>query len=230
MFKTETHMHTRESSPCAHVKALKMVDYYKEAGFSTVFVSDHMSHPIFDNYGEVSWKDKVTMFMAGYYRAKHRGLNIGVNVLFSVELQVYDGDSRNHYLLYNVDRQFLEEHERILDMSIEELYPLFKENDIYVVQAHPTRETCSPKPCSVDAFEVFNGKLADEFNTEALELARKYNLPQTAGSDAHKLEQVGQAGVLSEYEIKTAQDYINLLKSRQAVIYRGPQEPLIRGE
>lgn len=229
MFKTETHMHTRESSPCAREKALKMVDYYKEAGFSTVFVSDHMSHPIFDNYGDVSWKDKVTMFMAGYYRAKHRGLNIGVNVLFSVELEVRD-EYRNHYLLYNVDRQFLEEHECILDMSIEELYPLFKANNIYVVQAHPTRLTCLPKPSSVDAFEVCNGKLADEFNAEALELAGKYKLPQTAGSDAHKLEQVGLAGVLSEYEIKTAQDYINLIKSRQAVIYRGSQEPLIKGE
>ena len=65
-------------------KAIKMVDHYKEAGFSTVFTSDHISRRIFDNYGDVSWKDKVTMFMAGYYRARHRGLTIGVNVLFSV--------------------------------------------------------------------------------------------------------------------------------------------------
>ena len=229
MFKTETHLHTRESSPCSHEKAIKMVDYYKEAGFSTVFTSDHISRRIFDNYGDVPWKDKVTMFMAGYYRARHRGLTIGVNVLFSVELEVRN-EYRNHYLLYNVTREFLEEHECILYMSIEELYPLFKEHDIYVVQAHPARPTSIPTPHCVDAFEVYNGKLADEYNAEALELAVKYDLPQTAGADAHKLEHIGQAAVLSEYEIKTSQDYINLLKNKQAVIYRRPKEPLTEGE
>ena len=69
-----------------------------------------------------------------------------------------------------------------------------------------------------------------EFNEEALKLAVEYDLPQTAGSDAHKLEHIGQAAVLSEYEIKTSQDYINLLKNRQAVIYRKPKEPLEKGE
>lgn len=220
MFKTETHMHTRESSPCAHEKAIKMIDYYKEAGFDTVFVSDHMSHRIFDNYGDVPWKDKVVMFMAGYYRAKHRGSVVGVNVLFSVELEVRD-EYRNHYLLYNVDRKFLEEHEEILDLSIEELYPLFKANDIYVVQSHPTRHTCFPKPLSVDAFEVYNGNQTAEVNARALEIALEYDLPQTAGSDAHRLVHIGQAGVMSENEIKTVQDYIDLLQSKKAVVYRG---------
>lgn len=223
MYRTETHMHTREISPCGHVRAVMMVEYYKEAGYDTIFVSDHLSRAIMDSFGDIPWRDKVTIFMCGYYKAKHHGLKKGLNVLPSAELQL-PSDNVNHYLLYGFDRSFLDENEHILDMSIEEFYPFAKAHNVYVVQAHPFREKCEPKPEYVDAIEVYNRRMTEEVNEAAKAVAKEYHLPETAGSDAHRIEHVGLAGVLSEYEIKTPQDYINLVKNRQAVLYKAPEK------
>src|SRR5262249_31455535 len=46
----------------------------------------------------------------------------------------------------------------------------------------------------IDIFEVYNSRLLfDSFNDEALRFARKYNLIQSAGSDAHVLQGLGTA-------------------------------------
>ena len=58
MFKTETHLHTMEVSQCGHVRAKKMVNTYKELGYSTIFVTDHLQVNTVDAYGDIPWKDK----------------------------------------------------------------------------------------------------------------------------------------------------------------------------
>ncbi len=40
MFKTETHLHVSEVSPCGKVKAIDMVKLYHKAGCKTLFVSE----------------------------------------------------------------------------------------------------------------------------------------------------------------------------------------------
>lgn len=46
-----------------------------------------------------------------------------------------------------------------------------------------------------DAIEVFNGRSTTEENTKALELAKKYNKPFTAGSDAHFASEIGNGRI-----------------------------------
>jgi predicted metal-dependent phosphoesterase TrpH len=47
---------------------------------------------------------------------------------------------------------------------------------------------------SIDIFEVYNSRLMfDSFNQDALRFAGKYNLVQSAGSDAHVLQGIGTA-------------------------------------
>ena len=46
----------------------------------------------------------------------------------------------------------------------------------------------------IDIFEVYNSRLLfDSFNDDALRFATKYNLVQSAGSDAHVLQGIGTA-------------------------------------
>ena len=52
MFKTETHMHTDESSRCGKVPAREMVALYHAAGFTTLFISDHFQKSAFEKMGE----------------------------------------------------------------------------------------------------------------------------------------------------------------------------------
>src|SRR5207237_4314927 len=46
----------------------------------------------------------------------------------------------------------------------------------------------------IDIFEVYNSRLLfDSFNDDAMRFATKYNLVQSAGSDAHVLQGIGTA-------------------------------------
>ena len=99
MFKTETHLHTDESSSCGKVPAREMVELYHKAGFKTLFISDHFQARSFDKMGdELSWEQKVDRFLEGYRAAKAAGEELGMNILLSAELRL--SALKNHYLLY----------------------------------------------------------------------------------------------------------------------------------
>ena len=46
-------------------------------------------------------------------------------------------------------------------------------------------------------------------------IALEYNLYMTSGSDAHRMEDIGVAGMMSEHEIKTMEEFMELIKSGQ---------------
>lgn len=47
-FKTEPHLHVSEISPCAKIGAEETIRLYSEAGYKTVFVSDHLKKEFYD--------------------------------------------------------------------------------------------------------------------------------------------------------------------------------------
>ena len=53
----------------------------------------------------------------------------------------------------------------------------------------------------VDAIEVHNGKLSADENDMARKVAEKLGLPGTAGSDAHRLDELGTAVTIFENDI-----------------------------
>jgi predicted metal-dependent phosphoesterase TrpH len=85
-------------------------------------------------------------------------------------------------------------------MSFEETVAAIRAQGGLVYLPHPfDRMHAIPKPetlhrhlAEIDVFEVYNARLLFEaYNDEALRFARKYNLTQGAGSDAHVLAGVG---------------------------------------
>ena len=116
MFKTETHMHTAEVSPCGKIGAEELIKLYHEAGYKTVFVADHLKKKLFESMGDIPYEKKIEAFMLGYEIAKRAGEKYGVNVIFSAELLL--SESSNHYLLYGLDKDFLVGCEEIFDMTI----------------------------------------------------------------------------------------------------------------
>ena len=60
MYKTETHLHTAEVSPCGKVGAGEMIKLYAESGYSTVFVSDHLKKKTLEAMGDIPWV--ITIF------------------------------------------------------------------------------------------------------------------------------------------------------------------------
>lgn len=222
MYKTETHLHTSEGSRCGKLTASEMVDIYHEAGYKTIFVTDHLYRDYFDRMGDISWKEKIDIFMSGYENALAAAGKYGMNIILSGEIQC--GACPNHYLLYGIDKEFLNKRDDILDIDIEQFYKFAKENGVFIVQAHPFRDgKCHPTPEFADAIEVYNtNPRHNDFDDKAISVAKENALPMTSGSDAHRADDAAFGGVISEEPIESTEDYIRLLKSgKLEIICRG---------
>ena len=204
MFKTETHLHTKPVSACGHLLPKEMMELYHNAGYESVFVSDHFAKYHFDKFGEnLTWREKTDILYNAYLEAKAHGEKYGMHILFAPELSLHE----NHYLLYGVDKKFLNEREDIFEMPLEEFYRHAKEHNLTIIQAHPCRDgVCFPTPEYIDGIEAINSNPRhDNFDEKCFELAKKYNFPMSAGSDAHRYEDIAGAAVISEYSITKAQ-------------------------
>ena len=220
MFKTETHLHVAEVSRCGKIRAAEMIRLYHEAGYSTVFVADHFYQEYFDSLGELSWEDKVTVFLSGYYRAKEAGKKYGMNILMSAEF-AFPG-SANHYLAYGLTREFLNTHPDLPTMDIETFYRIACENGLFIVQAHPFRDdVCHPTPEYVHGIEVYNSNPRhNDFSEKSIQTAEENSKYMIGGSDAHRSEDVAGSGVISETEIVSAQEFIDMVKSGRTAVYK----------
>jgi len=211
MYKTETHLHTSEVSPCAHLTAAEMVARYHAAGYQTIIITDHFQNPYFERLGELPWQEKVERFLQGYDNAVLAAKEYGMHVILSAEIRF--NDSPNHYLLLGIDRDFLKQRPDVLDMEIETFYPYAKQYGVTVIQAHPYRDgSCYPTWESVDGVEAYNTNPRHKnYTQQTLEQAKQKRKPVTSGSDAHRMEDTAIGGVLSKKEIRTAEDYVQLL-------------------
>lgn len=211
MFKTETHLHVAEVSPCSHLGAEEMISLYAREGYTTVFVSDHLRQDFFDRLGDLPWEEKTARFLEGYALAKAAGERCGVRVLLSAELEL--NESPNHYLLYGFDKGFFDRCPGLFDLSLAEFYAYAWQNGVTVVQAHPYRDgAMEPRERCIDALEVHNSNPRHEnYTPKAIAFAQSHGLPMAAGSDAHRYEDVAKSGVLSAEPITSAGDYVRVL-------------------
>lgn len=217
MFRTETHLHTAEGSACASASGREQALHYKEMGYDTIFVTDHFINGNTKADRALPWEDWVEAYCLGFERAKEQGEKIGLNVLFGIEYGWGGAD----FLAYGIDKQWLLENPVCAKLPVWEFCQMVRENGGMVVQAHPFRQAEYLKairllPEYVDGVETKNcGNRRPEFDRRAKWYAEQFGLPETAGSDCHHVFSKNYTGILTETEIKTAQDYINVLKNRQ---------------
>ena len=154
-------------------------------------------------------EEKVDMLCDAYEKAVIEGKKHSMNVLFSPELTL----SGNHYLLYGVDREFLKAHSEFFNLSREEMYTLVKSHGGFVIQAHPFRDgKCFPTPECADGFEMLNlNPRHENFDDKCIELIRETKRCATAGSDAHREEDIALAAMLSDEPVRSWEQYISLL-------------------
>ncbi len=218
MYKTETHAHTFPVSTCSKISAKEMVRLYKNAGYDTLFITDHFSPYHFEKMGKgLTFSECVDNLYNAFLEAKEEGDRLGIKVVFAVEYSLHG----NHYLLYGVTKEFLKLREDIFDISIEEFHEYAKSNGITVVQAHPYMEgKCTPYPQFVDGFEGINASTISEMhNDRSLKTAKKFGLPISCGSDAHELEDIGRTAMLSEEKITSAKQYIELMFDGKLILW-----------
>ena len=102
-FFTELHAHTSDTSRCGGVCATDLVALYKQAGASTVVMTDHLSPSTFEAYKstDLSWAEKTDIFLQGYRNAK-AAAGDELTVLLGMELRFDRKGDNNDYLVYGL--------------------------------------------------------------------------------------------------------------------------------
>ena len=223
----ETHMHTSEVSLCGRSTADEMIKSYKEKGFSGVVVTDHFITGNSSCPRDIPWKEKMLYIKKGYDQAAISGQKYDISVFFAWEYAV-NGDD---LLTYGLDIDFLFEYPQIHFCDIETYCDIVHKAGGYIIHAHPYRiadyipKAPSPRADLIDAVEVYNSShhhYENDFDEKALEFALKYNLTQTAGSDAH-IANFPMVGIEFNKKAKDINDLINMIKSRSGKLMTVPK-------
>ena len=215
-YLTELHAHTAETSRCAKERAEKLVSLYKAAGYSTVVITDHFSPSTYEacKKQNLSWDEKVDIFLAGY-RAAVRAAGDDLTVLLGMELRFARKGDRNDYLVYGVTESFFRKNPALLDMRLSSFSELAHRNGLLVFQAHPFRTGMHiVNPAYLDGVEIYNACVRhNSRNGIAEKWAKMHNLRGTSGSDFHREEDAARGGIVTERKIKSNADLLEVLQS-----------------
>ena len=211
-FKTELHCHTQESSvKCGKIPAADIVDAYINAGYSTLVITDHYGAK---HRTENGIKYDIDKFLEGFYSATNAAQG-RINIILGMEINL--SENHNDYLIYGMTKDFIKINPEMYNMEIKELSNHIHENGLLIYQAHPFRNYMSIIPPSyLDGIEAFNAHPRhDSRNSIAKAWAELYNLNTISGSDAHRIPDLCQSGIITEKEIKTSSDLLDILKNNE---------------
>lgn len=213
-YRYETHLHTAEASACAIRSAEEQVRHYKALGYTGIIVTDHFFSGNTCIPKDLPWEERIDLFFIGYERAKAEGDRLGLSVFMGWEMKIRYAE----FLVYNLDRNWLKANPDILNWTVEEHYNKVHEAGGFIVHAHPYRvrpyiKEIAVFPDYVDAVEVYNvGNRNDDFDRNALLFARKHNLPGTAGTDSHGIEDK-HTGIAFSHKPESLNELINYIKT-----------------
>lgn len=215
MYRIETHMHTNHTSQCGWLDAATLAEAYQRAGYAALAVTDHYNRDTFQylHVDTTAPGDKLEAFLTGFHQMEKECAKHGLTLYKGAELR-FD-ECCNDYLLYNYPDELLREPEEVFHMGIAAFAPLAREAGALLIQAHPYRKKCTPAfACYLDGVEVCNlNPRHDSHNSRAEEYAALHGLLRTGGSDCHRLEDVGEGGILSDTLPEDTAAFAALLRS-----------------
>lgn len=205
-YLVETHFHTEDISPCGDVKIIEGLEAYKQAGYSAVMISDHISTGYLNRYPGETYKEKIDFFLSAYRIGKEKCEDENFKVLLGMELR-FDEEADNDYLVIGVDESFFYENEWFTKWTQKEFKEYCDRHSMLLIQAHPFRKGMKViQKRYLHGIEVFNGNVRhDSANDIATLWAKKYELLTTSGSDFHEWEDLARGGMYFETQICSSQ-------------------------
>jgi predicted metal-dependent phosphoesterase TrpH len=198
--RIDLHTHTSPRSPCSNIDPLELVREAARLRLDGICLTEHQVLWRPDEIAELAQEANVAIFRGNEFTT-----NQGDILVFG----------------YQEDVKEL--------LVIEDLRDRVIEAGGFMIAAHPFRgfktfgigqlqmtveQACSRKVFDfVDAIEVRNGKLSDEENDMAARVAAQVDLPGTAGSDAHALDEVGKWVTDFERSIENDRDLVKELRA-----------------
>lgn len=215
-YRYETHLHTCEGSACASASGAEMARIHKELGYTGIFVTDHFFNGNTAVPKGLPWRERIELFCLGYEHAREEGEKIGLDVFFGFEYGVHAAD----FLVYNLDKEWLLQHEDIDRMDARRAFFKMHQSGGFIIHAHPFRERdyidhIELFPRDVDGVEIVNGAhlKQPEVNDRAKIYAMMYGLPGTAGSDSHHVHGLPRSGVELPRKVIQATDYLEMVQA-----------------
>ncbi|MBN2099374.1 MAG: PHP domain-containing protein [Dehalococcoidia bacterium] len=197
--KIDLHVHTNPLSPDSFMTADQAIETAREIGLDGICFTEH----------DRAWQLSEIHFL----REKHN-----FPVFRGVEVMLRGGIEMLVFGL-NIDFTTL--------LQLSDLRKMVTAAKGYMVYAHPCRGLAEPTVgdtdaaleiilgkvdiTSVDAVEGHNGRNRDIYNQPALEMAARYNLRTTGGSDAHRTGEVGTCVTVFKSSISTDEELLNEL-------------------
>ncbi len=211
----ETHLHTCEASACGRVHGEDYIRYMMDKGYSGIVVTDHFFNGNTCIPADLPWKERVEMYASGFERARKAAEGLDFLVMFGVEVNF----QKDEYLLYGIDKEWIKNHEDMMDMTRHELHEAIRAAGGVMIQAHPYRERdylsdIKLVPASaIDGIEVYNAANKSNMNALGYELAVRLGVPMTAGSDIHFYNDNDMGGMLFEHKLESVADYVEAIKN-----------------
>lgn len=214
----ETHLHTCEASKCGVAHGEDYISFMMNRGYSGMIVTDHFIRGNTRVPEDMPWKDRMEIYASGYERALKAAEGKDFNVMFGVEF--YFG--KDEFLLYGIDKQWLIDHECIMDMTRHELHETIRNAGGIMIQAHPFRERdylsdIKLAPSACDGVEVYNAANKANMNALGYEYTVELGLPMSAGSDIHALHNSDMGGMLFDKKIGSIGEFVSAMKAGTGV-------------
>ena len=222
MFYYELHSHTNAASLCSIVEPEDYVQFYINKGYSGMVITDHFYHGNTSINRRLPWQSFIDEYCEGYYRAKREGDKHNFTVLFGFEQKFSEGT--DEYIVLGISPEWLKNHPEIRDMKRVAFFETIKKAGGFVIQAHPFRERYYVSDIRlaldyVDAIEVLNLGDEDVHSRRSYEYAKNLNLPITAGTDIHAIDNRNElSGIALEKKIYTIEELIEEIKNRRVQI------------
>ncbi len=210
--KLELHAHTAQSSRCGRIDAKEVVRMHAGANYDGMVLTAHSKTENQDYFGGTP-EHQAESWLEAYAIARDEGDRIVFLVLFGLEARLQDCD--NDYLIFGAEPNFVSENPRLNHLTLPELHDLCKKYNALLVQAHPSRGSCVPRPEDLDGLEVLNGNPRhDSHNDLTFAVAEAYpNLIRTSGSDFHRPEDLDHGGILTDCDVHTSAELAECLRS-----------------
>lgn len=215
LFKYDLHVHSKEVSPCGKMTIDEIVESYKKSGYEGIWLTNHLHREFMERTEGMLWEEKINYFLEPYHRASRWNKEMFVGL--GAEIRFYNDP--NDYLLYGLTEEILyKDGEEWLYLGLKEFFRRYK-NRLIIIQAHPNRsDSSSPADYRlIHGYEAINSSPRHENgNSKTQELLCMYPwLIPTAGSDSHRIGDVGRSGIITDKRLTGNTDLARLLIERR---------------
>ena len=217
----ETHLHTSPVSACARFSVRENLTFYKSLGYAGVFITNHFLDGNIRIDQSLPYEEKIAFYCSDYEEGLKIGEEIGLSVLFGVEMS-YKGTD---FLVYGLDKAWYLAHPEIMDMKKSALLPFLQKSGALVIQAHPFREASYIDhirlfPRCIHGMETDNACRTTLENDLASIAVRAYGLLPFAGSDNHIAAQLPRlSGLQFETPVRDEADFVSRVLAGEGELF-----------